>query len=369
MREHARERLVPPPAASRSGENKRAHAIIDAITGAAMTKPIVTVLALGGTIAMTQSDEGGVVPTLSGEMLVAAVPSLRGICEVEARSFRQLPGAHLQFEDLEALADTIRAIDIRGHRGVVVTQGTDTIEESAFALDLLLKVDMPVVVTGAMRNPTVPGADGPANLLAAVQVAISEPARGTGVLVVMNDEVHAGRFVRKTHTTLPNAFSSPLAGPVGWIAEGRVHFNCTVRRMPTVSAGAAPTNCRVALVTAGVGDNGDQVDAIRAAGFEGIVVEATGGGHVSPGMAAALEAAAKHMPVVLASRTGSGQTLARTYAFPGGEIDLQRRGVIRAGWLDGIKARVLLTLLLRNSVAGRAAVARAFEAWGGGGAA
>lgn len=333
-----------------------------------MTKPTVTVLALGGTIAMTQSAQGGVVPTLSGEMLVAAVPALCEISQIEARSFRQLPGAHLQFEDLEALAEAISAINALGHRGVIVTQGTDTIEESAFVLDRLLDVDMPVVVTGAMRNPTVAGADGPANLLAAVQVAISDQARGSGVLVVLNDEVHAARFVRKIHTTRPNAFGSPLSGPIGWITEGRVSFCCKLEKMPTVRPSATKKSGRVALLTATLGDNGDQVEAIRAAGFEGIVVEATGGGHVAPAMAAALESAAKQIPVVLASRTGTGETLTGTYAFPGGEIDLQRRGLIRAGWLDGLKARVLLTLLLRNSVVGRADLAMAFEAWGGGGA-
>lgn len=338
-----------------------------------MTKPVITVLSLGGTIAMTQSAQGGVVPTLSGEMLVAAVPALREIAQIEARSFRQLPGAHLQFEDLEDLAEAISAINALGHRGVVVTQGTDTIEESAFVLDRLLDVDMPVVVTGAMRNPTVAGADGPANLLAAVQVAISDQARGSGVSVVLNDEVHAARFVRKMHTTRPNSFSSPIAGPVGWITEGRVSFCCKLEKMPAVrasatSASATKKSGRVALVTAALGDSGDQVKAICAAGIEGIVVEATGGGHVAPALAAALEDAARQIPVVLASRTGTGETLASTYAFPGGEIDLQRRGLIRAGWLDGLKARALLTLLLRNSVVGRADIATAFEAWGGGGA-
>ncbi len=333
-----------------------------------MTKPFVTVLALGGTIAMTHSDQGGVVPTLTGEMLVAAVPALSTIAQVQARSFRQLPGAHLQFDDLQALAEAIRAISSLGHRGVVVTQGTDTIEESAFALDRLLDVEMPVVVTGAMRNPTVAGADGPANLLGAVQVAISERARGRGVLVVLNDEIHAARFVRKTHTSSPSAFSSPLAGPVGWITEGRVGFCCKPEQHPAVPAGAPGRQGRVALVTVALGDNGDQIDALRAAGFDGMVVMGSGGGHVPPGVAAALEQAASQMPVVLASRTGAGETLARTYAFPGGEIDLQRRGLIRAGWLDGLKARVLLTLLLRHAPAGRDAIAKAFEPWGGGAA-
>jgi L-asparaginase len=301
-------------------------------------------------------------------MLVAAVPALCEISQIEARSFRQLPGAHLQFEDLEDLAEAISAINALGHRGAVVTQGTDTIEESAFVLDRLLDMDMPVVVTGAMRNPTVAGADGPANLLAAVQVAISDQARGSGVLVVLNDEVHAARFVRKMHTTRPNSFCSPIAGPVGWITEGRVSFSCKLEKIPGVRASATKRSGLVALLTATLGDSGDQVKAICAAGFEGIVVEATGGGHVAPALAAALEDAAKQIPVVVASRTGTGETLASTYAFSGGEIDLQRRGLIRAGWLDGLKARVLLTLLLRNSVVGRADIAMAFEAWGGGGA-
>jgi L-asparaginase len=122
-----------------------------------VTNPVVTVLTLGGTIAMTESTHGGVVPTLTGEKLVEAVPGLGNLAQVEARSFRQVPGAHLQFDDLEQLAGAIRELDAQGRRGIVVTQGTDTIEESAFALDRLLDVDTPVVVTGAMRNPTVTG--------------------------------------------------------------------------------------------------------------------------------------------------------------------------------------------------------------------
>ena len=115
-----------------------------------------------------------------------------------------------------------------------------------------------------------------------------------------------------------------------------------------------------------LGDDGTLIDAARQAGFAGMVVEATGGGHVAPAVADALERAATAMPVVLASRTGAGEVLARTYGFPGGEIDLQRRGLIRAGWLDGLKAKVLLTLLLRRGQSGREDVSAAFRPWGGG---
>ena len=331
-----------------------------------MSKSNVSVLALGGTIAMTPSDNGGVVPTLTGEMLVAAVPGLEALAQIDAQSFRQMPGAHLGFDDLEALADHIRELSTQGQQGFVITQGTDTIEETAFALDRLLDLDTPIIVTGAMRNPSVAGADGPANLLAAVQVAISDKAKGKGCLVVMNDEIHAARFVRKTHTSSPSAFTSPTGGPIGWISEGQVFFCFELKQLPAVRAGAEKRSARVALATVALGDDGEQINALAAARFDGMVVEATGGGHVPPSVADALEATAKRMPVVLASRTGTGNTLGKTYGFPGSEIDLQRRGLIRAGWLDGLKAKALLTLLLRRGVAEKDAISREFEAFGGG---
>ncbi len=328
------------------------------------SRPRVAVLALGGTIAMTSAASGGVVPTLTGDMLVAAVPALRTLAEVEAVSFRQLPGAHLGFDDLEALAGEIRRRWRAGQQGFVVTQGTDTIEETAFTLDRLLDIDAPVIVTGAMRNPTVPGADGPANLLAAVQVVVGAEATGLGTLVVMNDEIHAARFVRKTHTSSPAAFTSPLAGRIGWLAEGRVRIPLRPPAVPVVP-GEPRQQARVAILTVGLGDDGSLVRSAQAAGFDGLVVEATGGGHVAPATAQALEAAARDMPVVLASRTGAGEILANTYGFEGGEIDLLRRGLVRAGWLDAIKARVLLMLLLRRGIRERPAVEEAFRPWGG----
>jgi len=183
--------------------------------------PKVSVLSLGGTISSVNTGGPGVRPSLTGEALVEAVPGLSEVAEVSAASVRQVPGWQLTVEDLiEVSEEATRAID-EGASGVVVTQGTDSIEETAFALDLLIDRDAPVVVTGAMRNPTLPGADGPANLLAAVTVAADGAACGLGALVVMNDEVHAARFVRKTHTQSPAAFRSPLAGPLGWISEGR----------------------------------------------------------------------------------------------------------------------------------------------------
>lgn len=332
-----------------------------------MALPTIKVFALGGTIAMTESPEGGVVPTLTGEMLIKAVPALAELANIETVSFRQIPGAHLSYDDLLALANAIQQAVDEGASGVVVTQGTDTIEETAFVLDRLLDCQAPVIVTGAMRNPTVPGADGPANLLAAVQTACSDDARGLGCTVVFSDEIHAARFVRKAHTSSTGAFVSPLSGPIGWVCEGRVRIINQVRRVgEPLKAAATYGETNVALLSVCLGDDGRLVDAAAGAGFAGMVVEATGGGHVAPAVAQALENAATQMPVVLASRTGNGEVLGKTYGFTGSEIDLQKRGLVRAGWLDGKKAKILLTLLLRSGQSDKASVEAAFRVWGGG---
>jgi L-asparaginase len=320
--------------------------------------PKVSVLSLGGTISSVNTGGPGVRPSLTGEALVEAVPGLSEVAEVSAASVRQVPGWQLTVEDLiEVSEEATRAID-EGATGVVVTQGTDSIEETAFALDLLIDRDAPVVVTGAMRNPTLPGADGPANLLAAVTVAADGAACGLGALVVMNDEVHAARFVRKTHTQSPAAFRSPLAGPLGWISEGRASIVARPmgRRHVRPRGGGAED---VALLATFPGDDGRLVGAVGERGYSGLVVEALGGGHVPPPMVEPLAALAERMPVVLASRTGSGEVLRGTYDPPGSEMDLTGRGLIPAGMLDGPKARLFLALLLRSG-ASRAEIVEAF---------
>ena len=144
-------------------------------------------------------------------------------------------GASLDFADLYELVAAINEALNDGCVGPVVTQGTDTIEEVAYALDLLLPTDAPVVVTGAMHNPTMAGADGPANILAAIRVATSPCARGLGCLVVLNDQVHAASWVQKAHTSSPNAFVSPDPGPLGHVIEGRVHIPVRIRRSLALS--------------------------------------------------------------------------------------------------------------------------------------
>lgn len=321
--------------------------------------PAVTVLAMGGTIASVPPRPGaaGVAPGLGGDDLVAAVPSLATVATVTARSVARVPGAHLHVEDVVALAGVVDDAVAEGAAGVVVTQGTDTIEDTAFLLDLLVGGPAPVVVTGAMRNPTLPGADGPANLLAAVTVAAAPAARDLGALVVLNEEVHAARFVTKRHTTNPGAFTS-YPGPIGWLSEGRPHMAVRPIGRRTLPRPHGDARQRVALVHLPMDDDGALLAAAGQAA-DGVVIEALGGGHVPPGALDALDALAERLPVILASTTRSGHVLRSTYDFAGSELDVARRGVVNAGPLDARKARLLLTLLLRIG-ADRAAVAEAF---------
>jgi len=306
------------------------------------------VFSLGGTISSTDSGGKGVEPTVTGETLVSDVPEIAEVAEVSAVSFRQVASGELTVDDLVELASEITARIDEGASGAVVTQGTDTIEETTFVLDLLVDREAPVVVTGAMRNPTLPGADGPANLLASIHVAASEVARGLGAVVVLNDEIHAARFVRKTHTSNPATFRSDPVGPVGWISENvpRVVLRPVGRHKITLPEDAQDRP--VALHTVTLGDDGRLLSAIEQQGYAGLVVEAMGGGHVPSNMAGALEDLAGKLPVILASRTEAGEVLHSTYGFAGSETDLLERGLIGAGPLDGLKARLFLTLLLRS---------------------
>ncbi|WP_105973656.1 asparaginase [Streptomyces geranii] len=305
----------------------------------------VAVFTLGGTIAMTAQTGEGATPTLSADDLVAAVPGLAdtGIA-VEVVDFRQLPGASLSFADLLELAVTVETLPVHG---VVITQGTDTIEETSYLLDLVTAGDMPIVVTGAMRNASMAGADGPANVLAAIRVAASAEARGTGCTVVFGEEIHAARWVRKTHATSPTAFTS-YPGPIGYIVEDRVRIMARPSTSLTVAPHNASAPARTAIVTVGLGDDGT---VLRAVGdhVDGLVVAAFGAGHVPMACVDELASLAKRMPVILATRTGSGPVLSQTYGFPGSESDLLTHGLISASTLDPIKARILLQLLLMTS--------------------
>ena len=321
-------------------------------------------ISLGGTIAMTASAGGGVTPALTADELLAAVPGLAETdVTVETIDFRRLPGASLGFEDLTAVAALIRDRTASGVDGVVVVQGTDTIEETAYLLDLYHTGSQPVVVTGAMRNPTMAGADGPANLLAAVQTAASSAARDLGCLVVLADEIHAARRVRKTHSTAGSTFQSPNGGPLGYVVEGQARLLNGLSFRTAVPSPTGDRMPRVPLVVVALGDDGVVFDCLDDR-VDGVVIAGFGAGHLPQHLVPAVQELARRQPVVLASRTGAGSVLANTYGFPGSERDLLGKGLIAAGFLDPYKARILLRTLLAAG-ADHKMIAAAFAVAGG----
>lgn len=317
-----------------------------------MPRPKLLFLSLGGTITMIPTGSGGIAPRLGAAELVSSVPELADVAVIEARSPFKLPSPSLTPAILVDVARMIAEGFASGFDGAVVIQGTDTIEESAFLLDMLVGNDKPVVVTGAMRGADAPGADGPANLLSSAIVAASPEARRAGVLVVLNYDIHAARFVQKSHTALPSAFLSPLVGTLGVVAERRPRFYARVAPVPTLPIDQGPP-ADVALVKIAMGDDGRVLRALPSLGFKGVVIEGMGAGHVHADVAPIIGDLAATMPVVLASRSMTGPVFTSTYGYPGAEIDLLRRGAVPSGYLSGLKARLLLGLCLRTPVGAR----------------
>jgi L-asparaginase len=242
-------------------------------------------------------------------------------------------------------------------RGVVVTHGTDTLEETAFLCDLLYAGDAPVVFTGAIRPASAPGADGPANLRDAVALARSDAAAGLGALVAFAGEVHAARAVRKSSSTAPSAFSSPGVGPLGHVREGRATIVHRIERRPPIPV--AELDASVHVVAAGLGTDGALVEAAVAAGADGLVAVALGAGHVPPPFLAAVRRAAAAVPVIATVRPERGAILHETYGFEGAERDLRASGAICAAALSPAAARIKLLACLGAGY-DRAAIGAAF---------
>jgi len=303
----------------------------------------IALFTLGGTISMAGNHR------LTGDDLTAAVPGLADVGHpVEIQDVEKVPSANLTASKLLDVVDAASKAVADGATGVVVTQGTDNLEETAFLVDQVWPHPQPFVLTGAMRNPTLAGPDGPANLLAAVRVACSPAARDLGALVVFKEEIHAARWVRKTHSTSTATFVSPNTGPIGHVVEDRVRVLTRPLRLDGVQGRAEPAELdatRVALYTVTMDDDGLLLRGL-ADTHQGLVVAAFGVGHVPSALAPVLGELAAVMPVVLTSRTGGGSVLRNTYTSVGSESDLLQRGLIDGGFLDPYKARVLLRLLL-----------------------
>ncbi len=336
-------------------------------------KPRIHIMALGGTIA-TRPDASGVMQMGAGaDDLVKAVPLLATLADIEAETVSRVGSHSLSIDQIHGLAAKIMAVKADG---VIVTQGTDTLEETGFLLDLLVERDVPVIVTAAMRNPSLTSADGPGNLLAAVRVAgdpwVRAHAKSLGVLAVMLDEVYAAADVIKTHPTRLDAFAAPQTGPLAALVEDRV----VPMSLPVRDAIEAarkklgrPTGTAqsVALLWMGLDEPGHLIDAILKApdhlGYGGVVIGAMGGGHIPERLAALGERLAAALPTVVAARSGGGPMLRQTYGGPTSEIGLRKAGMIWGGRLHPLKARVLLDACLRAGL-GRDAIGEVFDAFG-----
>lgn len=311
-----------------------------------MALPILAIGALGGTVSMqAQTPGAGVVPAVGAEQMFEALPQLRDMARINAATLQLLPSASLEFVHLLEVLAWARLQVAEGAHGVVLTQGTDTLEESAYFLDLLWDSDAPLVLTGAMRAASQVSADGPANLLAAAAVALADNSRKRGVLVVMNDQVHAAAHVRKVHTLALDAFKSANGGALGVMVEGHVHYHAGPGERELLPLPGRMDH-RVALLEASLGADTLLLERVVELGYEGLVIAGFGAGHVSHTWAKTLGDICEYIPVVVGSRTGAGATASHSYGFVGGEIDLQGRGALMAGPRCPRKCRVRLWLML-----------------------
>ncbi|MGI6575567.1 MAG: asparaginase [bacterium] len=306
----------------------------------------VVVVSTGGTIAMKYDPvRKGVFPAVTGAELVEAVPPLADVCPVDVVEFSNIPSAHMTPQTIFKLAhfidETLAKDDVSG---VVVTHGTDTLEETAYFLDLVLKSEKPVCVTGAMRHAGDVSPDGPKNILCSVKVAAAPEAVGKGVFVVLNEEIHAAREVTKTHSGNPKTFASPFWGPLGYVDEDRVIF----RRQPIDRLKIQPENIvdDVHLIKVSTGVDDFLLKCLVDKGAKGIVVEGFGRGNIPPAMVPGIKLAIDNgIPVVLTTRSAGGRVL-DVYGFEGSAKTLKELGVIFGGEISGQKARLKLILAL-----------------------
>ncbi|WP_226013093.1 asparaginase [Halomicrobium salinisoli] len=316
--------------------------------------PTVTVLGTGGTIASTEG-EAGATPTLSPDALLDAVPEIEEHADLTAEQVAQTPSFAVDFATLDDLRRAVREA-AAATDAVVVTHGTDTMEESAYYLDLTLDVDAPVVFTGAQRTADELSADGPANLLTAVRAATDERVRDAGgVYVAFDEALHAARDATKAHTRKLAAFASPGTGPVATFTREDVRFH----REPGSRSGSIPVDQggseegdagpTVEMVKSAVGVDGGGIERAVERGVDGIVLEATGAGNATAEIGDAVAAAIDEgTPVVVTSRSYEGP-VAPIYGTPGGGQTLRDHGAIFAGDLPAHKARLKLRLALRET--------------------
>jgi L-asparaginase len=314
--------------------------------------PTVVVLSTGGTIASTQSEEeGGLAASLTGRELVAAVPGLARVARIEVQEVANVGSTNMTPELwLDVSRRAARALEREEVAGVLVTHGTDTMEETAYFLDLTVAHDKPVILVGAMRAASESDADGPRNLLDAARVAVAQEARGKGAMVVLNGEIHAAREVTKTHSLAVETFDTPEFGALGVVdADGVRFYRAPLRRQ------SIPLDPDVVLPTVDIipnyaGSDGRLIRGLLKEGpVAGLVIDASGAGNIAARLFAAVrEARERGIAVVVTSRTHAGRVLP-LYAGGGGGTTLHELGCVFADNLSAQKARVLLMVALTRT--------------------
>ena len=329
-------------------------AVIFMLLGAtlAFAKPTIYILATGGTIAGSGSgalDTSYTSGTVTVDKLIAAVPDINKIATIKGEQISNIGSQEMNNEVWFKLANRVNELLTSGKAdGVVITHGTDTMEETAYFLNLVVKSDKPIVMVGAMRNSGSLSADGPLNIFNAVNVAMNKEAVGKGVMVVMNDEIHAAREVTKTNTTAVDTFKSPNSGKIGTVFYGNVKFYMNSTRKHTVNSAFDITKIkelpRVDIIYSHSNDNPDFVNVAVKNGAKGIINAGMGNGNPFPNALEALgEAVKAGVVVVRDSRVGSGETTLN------GEVDDGKYGFLASDNLNAQKARVLLMLALTQT--------------------
>jgi L-asparaginase len=316
-----------------------------------MSKRLKNILIVftGGTFSMRiDKKTGGVLPKYSGEQLVNKIPEVKKLAEISCFDFGKYPGPHMTPEIMINLSRQIKKrVKEKKYDGIVITHGTDTLEETAYLLDLTIKTNMPIVFTGSVKNSSEPEWDGPQNLTDSIHVCLSENSKGMGILVCMHGEVNAASEVTKIFSSEFETFQSLDFGSLGFVQDGKVVYNRLPRHLETINT--EQLSSKVDLITAYAGMDEKFYRFSANSGIDGLVVEALGIGNVPPkafeGIKYVIE---KGIPVILVSRCPAGET-DYIYSYPGAGKHLHKIGVIFTDYLNGQKARIKLMLALSRT--------------------
>ena len=313
--------------------------------------PVIKMIATGGTIAMKVDPQTNApVPAITGEDLLSTVPEIRKLARVEVDNLFNIPSDHMTPDHWLVIHKAVqKAVDRKEVAGVIISHGTDTLEETAYFLDLTINSTKPIVLIGAQRNASEKDFDGPRNLYNAVRVVAAPEAKGKGVMIVMNHQINAAREATKSHTSDVESFKSGDYGFLGRVNADRVLFYRQSLRRQHIRL-RDQTLSKVNIISMYAGADGSLVDAAVRAETKGIVIQAFGMGNVNPPVFDAIKKALRHnIPVVISTRVPHGD-VAPIYGFEGGGKTLLDAGAIFAGDLSPQKSRILLMLVLQAGV-------------------